>query len=494
MVHGNSTAWTLKDPVTDTGRVTANLPIVAAGMDDREDYKGYDYLQKALAELKQPIVSISFSHAFPNMVGAYVELRSELLLEAMRVVIDQAGKAGGLLENVDFTKAGLFGHSRGGEAVVRAYDAQKVKQVPNLRFRAVCSLAPTDFRGSSNAHKLAIPAEADGNYLVFYGNLDGDVHGQRTAGVIDRGGTGYRLYDRSAGHKAMITVRNAIHDFFNRKWPESVEWPAGVPGTALKRTEQEDLAIEFIGGFFDLLLNGNAKLQPLFRNELVSSSVAKIGRKKPLLAMQWDFNSSEKVIDSFTAAAAETGTRNAGAGGATVPFASLTPPAGSPDKSLEMRVPHQDRCYRIDKAAVGGAAHTLGYDLVSIDVSTFDILTFRLGQLYPVVDQPTIEAAAQPKFKLLLEDAAGNSGSVDSAVIYANQKNGWAKPDKKEIDGGEATLMFLQTLAVTRKQLEDAAKPKKIDLAKLKTLKFEFVTDATAQDEIWLDSILFARN
>ncbi|HET7809700.1 MAG TPA: hypothetical protein VFL16_03935 [Steroidobacteraceae bacterium] len=494
MVHGNSTAWNLKNPITDTGRTTAGLPIASVGMDDREDYKGYDYLQKALAELKQPIVSISFSHAFPNMVGSFVELRSELLLEAMRVVIAEAGKAGGLLENVDFQKCGLFGHSRGGEAVVRAYDSQKTKAVPGLRFRATCSLAPTDYRGSTNAHKLSIPAEADGNYFVFYGTLDGDVHGQRAAGVIDRGGTGYRLYDRSSGDKTMVTVRNAIHDFFNRKWPESVEWPAGVPATALTRPQQEDLAIEFIGGFFDLLLNGNAKLQPLFRNEVVSSAVTRIARKEPLLAMQWQFNSSEKVIDSFSGAAAEAGTRNAGAGGARVRFASLTPPAAAIDRSLEMRVPHDDNAYRIDKASVGGAAHTLGYDLGSIDVSAFDLLTFRLGQLYPIADQPAIEAAAQPKFKLLLEDADGNSGAVDSAVVYGNQKNGWAKPDKKEIDGREATLMFLQTLAVTRKQLEDAAKPKKINLARLKTLKFEFVTDATAQDEIWLDSILFARN
>ena len=79
-------------------------------------------------------------------------------------------------------------------------------------------------------------------------------------------------------------------------------------------------------------------------------------------------------------------------------------------------------------------------------------------------------------------------------MIYGNQKNGWAKPNKKTLKGKEATLMFLQTLSVTRKQLEDSAKPKKLELKKLKTLKFEFTTDATAQDEIWLDSILFARN
>jgi hypothetical protein len=56
MVHGNSSAWTLKAPITDTGRIAAGLPITKVGVDDRRDYEGYKYLQKALAELKQPIV------------------------------------------------------------------------------------------------------------------------------------------------------------------------------------------------------------------------------------------------------------------------------------------------------------------------------------------------------------------------------------------------------------------------------------------------------
>ena len=121
----------------------------------------------------------------------------------------------------------------------------------------------------------------------------------------------------------------------------------------MNRTQQEGVAIEFIGGFFDLILNGNAKLQPLFRNEVASSSVTKIGRKEPMIAMQWQFNSGEQVIDSFSSGSAETGTRTAGTGGAPIRFASTRPPAGSVDKSLEMRVPHDDTAYRIDKILGG---------------------------------------------------------------------------------------------------------------------------------------------
>ncbi len=85
----------------------------------------------------------------------------------------------------------------------------------------------------------------------------------------------------------------------------------------------------------------------------------------------------------------------------------------------------------------------------------------------------------------------GTSGSVDSSVIYGNQQNGWVRPTKK-ITGIESTLMYLQTLQVTKKQLQAAEK--KLDLAKLKKLKFEFTTDAAAQDEIWLDTLLLVRN
>jgi hypothetical protein len=487
LVHGNSNAWTLKNPIVPTGRVNAGIPLVKVKADDRKDYQGYGYLQKALAELKEPIVSISFSHAFPNMSGSYVELRSEMLLEAVRQVITEAGKPGALLADVvDFQNTGLFGHSRGGEAVVRAYHAQKTKLVPSLKFRAVCSLAPTDYRGSTNSHKLSMPNEPDSNFLVVYGTFDGDVSGQRLPGVIDRGGNGFRLYDRSAARKTMVTIIDAMHNRFNTKWPDESEWDP-VPAPIKGRPEHQALGVEYVGGFFDLILNKNAVQQALFRNEKANKAKLDVG-------LQWRFGSLEKVVDSFTGAAAETGTRTPGAGGATVKFASLTPPAGSVDKSLELRVPHDDHAYRIDKAAVAGATHTLAYDMAGFDASGFNALTFRLGQLYPLTDQPAINLAAPPVFKILLEDDGGIAGTIDSATVYANQKNKWARPSKKEIDGTESTLMFLQTLQLTKKQLEDSAKPKKLDLTKLKSLKFEFDTGATAQDEIWLDTILFVRN
>ena len=76
---------------------------------------------------------------------------SEMLLEAMRQVIARAGKAGGLLENVDFTNTGLLGHSRGGEAMVRAYDAQKTEG----RARIDDSRRPARWRPWTHAVRLS---------------------------------------------------------------------------------------------------------------------------------------------------------------------------------------------------------------------------------------------------------------------------------------------------------------------------------------------------
>lgn len=96
-----------------------------------------------------------------------VELRSEMLLKALQDVIAQMSGAGELFEHVDFENTGLFGHSRGGEAVVRAYQEQKANPIAGLKFKAACSLAPTDQRGASNTHALSMPSGVDSNFLAL---------------------------------------------------------------------------------------------------------------------------------------------------------------------------------------------------------------------------------------------------------------------------------------------------------------------------------------
>jgi hypothetical protein len=433
-----------------------------------------------------------------------VELRSEMLIEAMRQVVDQLGKPGKLLENVDFGQTGLMGHSRGGEAVVRAFLAHGAKAA-GFSVRATCSLAPTDMRGSTNAHKMAIPGSPNGNYLVMLGTEDGDVAGDRAAGIVDLTGTGFRLFDRSTAQQSMVVVPNAIHNAFNHVW--FVNGKDNTGAQMLDEAQHQELAIEFIGGFFDRVLNDSrltnaqkSDLERKLRNEVkIQTTVSGVKTNTPV-AIQWRFGASEKPIDSFqNAAAADTGTRHLGSGGSVIDFVPLTPPAGSPETSRDMRVPHMTKAYLLDTATISGATSTLSYDLPDIDMTAFDNLTFRLGMLYPITSQAAINPVKPPEFDVIFEDAGGVKSTFVSGFgaggFYDDLANGWERPNKKVLADarGESTLMYLQTLRLFLPRLALFALPGTIDGTKIRKLSFAF-KKAGAPPEIWLDTIVLIKN
>jgi len=521
IVHGNSSAWEFGSPLTAGTAITGStLPVITAPITERGDYRGYTYLQKYLAELPRPIVSISFSHGLPNMLDHLVEMRSEMLLAAIRQVITDAGQAGSLLgDTVDFNSTGLMGHSRGGEAVVRAFAAEQTTPIAGLRVTAVCSLAPTDYRGASNNHKLSLPASAGVNYLVVYGGLDGDVIGWRELGQNDTGGNGFRLYDRCECDRAMVFIPRATHDRFNTVWAanEAVEWPTtrngitlpGVPDRALSKSTHEALAKEFIGGFFDLILNGNAGEQPRFRDEIKSPTGASVSH-------QWHFATATEPVDNFTnPAAADLGVRTLPAGAAVSVFAPLNPPTERDEK-----VPHDDQACVLTTSAAGKP--TIVYEFTAGAPTVWEAVRFRLGRLYPsltkaeidtavtltpaAVDvtklrsilktkQDAINAVNPPDFDVIFEDTAGQTVRIAKAAILSNQQNRWARPEAKvpveivENSSGDkfavakdCTLMSLQTIQITSAQVTG------VDTSLLRKISIEFNVPA-ASTEIWLDSI-----
>ncbi len=521
IIHGQSIAWRLGTPATPATAITGSgLPVRTGPATDREDYKGYAYLQTHLAQLPKPIVSISFSHLWANILSSAVEMRSELLLAAIRQVIADANITGSLLHGaVDFSSTGLMGHSRGGEGVVRAFAVQKTPAtaVAGLRVKAVCSLAPTDQLGASNADQLSLPAQSSVSYLVLYGGLDGDVSGARQQTNIDFGGSGFRLYDRSQCDKAMVYVPFATHDRFNSVWAPritTVEWKSvasgislpGVPDTAVNEATHQTLAREFMGGFFDLILNGNANEQARFRNEVQSPTAVSI-------AHQWHFASAIAPVDNFdNAATPDLGSRTLPANASVERFAPLTPANDRDEK-----VPHDDNACVISTSAAGTRA--VIYEVAGNAPGAFDAVRFRLGVLYPfvaradiaatitpgtpqVVDVPALRTVIRnsqtaignvnpPNLDVVFEDTAGQSVRVSRATILSNQSNGWARPAAKvpldtnqtgQLVGGDSTLMFLQTMQIKSSQIT------LIDQSKLRRITFEFTVPATAT-EIWLDSI-----
>ena len=136
---------------------------------------------------------------------------------------------------IEVNSVALVGHSRGGEAVVSAYDLNRSLPAPDrASIKALLSIAPTDYRHVS----IDIP------YLVILGSDDEDV--------IDGGGL--RIYDRAIPPKQMVWVIGAIHNFFSSNWHWQDEVSAAPPVT---RLQHEHIARGYSNVFLQQCLPGD---------------------------------------------------------------------------------------------------------------------------------------------------------------------------------------------------------------------------------------------
>src|SRR4029453_1060185 len=76
-------------------------------------------------------------------------MRAALVVSALDTLRELNKSSSSILrDRLDFLRIGLLGHSRGGDAVVRAAKII-ASQRPEYRVKFVCSLAPTDFSGQA---------------------------------------------------------------------------------------------------------------------------------------------------------------------------------------------------------------------------------------------------------------------------------------------------------------------------------------------------------
>jgi hypothetical protein len=172
-------------------------------------YLGYDYFQNDLA--KMGIIAVSVDSNVYNSSGAAeghdvqnIENRANLLLD--NIVYFQALDADPsslFFGRIDFTRVGLMGHSRRGDAVVTAASAG----MAGVTFRSVLALAPTNFRYWSGLSTIQPQGYV---YQTLLPAGDGDV----------RDNNGAQFYDiASPGpFKSQLYVHYTNHNFFNRQW------------------------------------------------------------------------------------------------------------------------------------------------------------------------------------------------------------------------------------------------------------------------------------
>jgi hypothetical protein len=513
ILHGRADSWIQSGSPIDTGKVAASgHKVFTIALTNQRNHAGYDYLQKWLAEPGRAMVSVSIETNITNQLDLLTKMRAQIVIDVL-TELEKRSATDPIFSKVDFQNIGLMGHSRGGEAVVLI--DERLRGSKKFGIRAVCSLAPTDILGCSTTANAPLfvaappPKARPVSYLVMYGGLD-FVLGERTAGQLDVNGSGFRLYDRSTADKAMVYPTFCCHSRFNTVWEDAgkkkaltavpalppgsqVENGIVLPGAVHSGSIHQALAKEYIGGFFDLTLNKDAGLEPLFNNTLANAS------QQPV-AIQWRFGKKLEDIDNFSV---PNPLRTDPTGATVVDFGSVVAPSTATVGSRALHVPHLTKALVIDLAAVGGSSADVKFKLAAgtgvKNLNDFDAITFGLGRLYPVNDQTTINAVSPPGFVVKLTDSGGDSIDLTSTEIYQAMANGWARPAfKAKLTSGTTiniTLLFQQTVTIDlvalRKKLADLPTPKfKPDLAA--TLSIVFDTSA-GTSEFWLNSVTLVK-
>jgi hypothetical protein len=458
LVHGNHNATysSIVPPPSWSGYVMG---------DHIPSHKGYDNLQRKLASFG--IVSIGVDMNVTAILDSPVEMRAELTLGTLDYLRTlDASTTSRFYGRLDFNNVGLMGHSRGGDAVVRAA-LLNAADFASMRYgiKAVCSVAPTDYTGHASS-KNSLSSSAAPFYLVIYGALDGDVSGMKRdefgTGTSLRyysfGGTGFGHYDRANTNKAMVFLDGCNHNRFNRYW-DSDESLVVDKKLLVSREGHEKLLVDYVGGLFRWKLLGKTKPRSLF-DGTVKNSV------KAHASFQWSFGQSLRELDEFVltpggvVAVATGGTRTATSGAAVQVMANVVDGAPVGD-----RTNHQTAV--LDGPTIAGTTPSQIYKLALSpspqDWTNYDLFTFRVCADADVSTSGSISLSALPDFTLIFTDQT-KSVTV-AASSFPNQLSRPVFHEEQNSAGTNqtCTVIRLETLSVDLAKLVNLP-PSGIDL------------------------------
>lgn len=231
-----------------------------------DSYRGYAYLGENLASHGYAVFSVD-ANPINAMDGTHDTIgtasdagghaRGELVLRTLDELRDRNdGEFGGAL---DLTRIGLMGHSRGGEGVVLALNANQARAEGERHgILAVFSLAPID--------RNAVVADGAA-FATVLPACDGDVWTLSGARIFDD--------SREAGGfpRSQVLVMGANHNFYNTVWAaeeygdDGRFWeddPSCSPDARPTEEEQRAEGTAHINGFFRLHLGNESAFAPLF--------------------------------------------------------------------------------------------------------------------------------------------------------------------------------------------------------------------------------------
>lgn len=441
---------------------------------DIPGFEGYDYLGELLASHGFIVVSIDGRSALRTTT---IASRGELIREHLRLLVEQnAPGSGSILEgHLEMSQVSLVGHSRGGDAIVAAWEWQRVDTEADYDIDALVAIAPVQFFGNQLGEPTFVSHVRDVAYQIIHGSKDGDVSDFQ----------GLRQYDRAADIremgetlKSMAFVKDANHNYFNTVW--EVEEGNEYPGPTLSASEIRDVAKVYIHSFLQVVIKGDNSYLPYLTNEVNNPMGLDVAIDYQAKASQFaNFDNHEELPgvphDPFT-----------NSRGAEVHI--KRPMTGYDELLTDRTAGNPLNTYPGETYAAYLKWQTLfwffhgsyvsDYPLYSFfDPEVENHLSFRVAQVYREFFSPNPPGANQD-FEVGLEDWSGNLALVqvsDYAPIYSPWENDFTGVD------GPKTVM-----SVVRIPLVDF---EGVDLYNLRRIGFYFLVEDSG--EIVVDDIRF---
>ncbi|MGZ8629532.1 MAG: hypothetical protein ACXWZF_00990 [Actinomycetota bacterium] len=269
------------------------------GWEPIPNHEGYDYLASRLASYGYVVVSVSGNGV--NVLGNNVpdtgmRQRGELVeahLDLWQTWSTVGGEPFGdrYVGQVDMSRVGTMGHSRGGEGVVWNVIVDR-ERATGYGIDAVLPLAPVDFtRETVNEVPLAV--------MLPY--CDGDVSDLQGVHFFDD--ARYRV-PGDPSPKQTITAFGANHNFFNTVWTPSFGYPGSFDDSygrcegKLTAAQQRRVGAAYIVSYFRRYLGDETALDPIWTG---STPPPGIDAARALLAyLAPDLPTRRLDVDRFT--------------------------------------------------------------------------------------------------------------------------------------------------------------------------------------------------
>lgn len=425
-------------------------------------FDDYDYLLAHFAQ--NGFIAVTFEMPFLNGLG-----RANMLFHHINFI---RGEFGLKAQN----NMGIMGHSRGGEAVIKAARLNQQLALGH-NINAVISLAPTDQYGNE-----VLGGAWAKPYLALHGSLDGDVRifvppifGGATTPFTHRSG-GPSLYDRANGSpKTMVWIYGATHNGF-------IGFHEGLQGDPVSNAISFDahraIAKGYMNAFFRKHLLGETKWDGIFTGEWQPQAVKQADGGTVKLFTQYSAN-NQFTIDHFEGVHTPVSWQTSTAGGAVSQTGLVANPQEAYLHDVDSHSAHDTSGLLF---AWNSAGDKLEFNVPPAlkNVTGWKVLSFRACQRALDAANP---ANLPANFRVALRDGSGNERAIRVSAFAEIPF-----PQQRVIPDNIVSVFRTVRIPLTAYTIVCLGVPK-VNLADVTKITFLFSEQATGSIE--LDDLCF---